>query len=213
MLAHGAVPNARYLLLVLPDRLYLWKNAGNTPDLVEPTYEINAEPFFRPYFESAGVSPPRLTPEAFELIVTAWLNCLVHLGIPKDLPEEQRQVLEESGLIEAIRGGSVAVEVRAINVYVETNFILELAFLQEEHENCEKILDICRSRAQLLVIPAFCLAESYEKVARQVEKRRVVASGPLEELRQLSRSKGKSGTPAVIELVEKPAYGKHPGRG
>jgi hypothetical protein len=111
MLARGAIPNSRYLLLVLPDKLYLWKDADNARELVEPTYEIDAGPLFQPYFESAGVSPPRLSPEAFELVVTAWLNSLVHSGIPENMPDQQRRVLEQSGLLEAIRGGSVAVEV------------------------------------------------------------------------------------------------------
>jgi hypothetical protein len=111
LLESGRVPNSRYFLLVLPDKLYLWKDADNACELVEPTYEIDARPLFRPYFESAGVSSGKLSHEAFELIVTVWLNGLVHLGIPASVPEQQRRALEESGLVEAIRGGSVAVEV------------------------------------------------------------------------------------------------------
>jgi hypothetical protein len=113
MLAHGIVPKSRFLLLALPDRLYLWRDAGNSPDLVEPTYEIDATPFFQPYFTRSKSSPDTLTPQSFELIVTSWLNELIHSGISESVPDPQRQLLQESGLLEAIKGGSVAVEVSA----------------------------------------------------------------------------------------------------
>jgi len=107
------VPKSRFLLLAVPNRLYLWKDAGNTPELLEPTYEIDAIPFFQPYYERAGISADHLSAQTFELIVTSWLNELVQSGIPANVPIEQKQVLEDSGLLEAIKGGSVAVEVRA----------------------------------------------------------------------------------------------------
>jgi hypothetical protein len=111
MLAHGEVPNSPFFLLALPDRLYLWKDVGNMPELVEPTYEIDATPLFQSYYATARVSPDQLTGESFELIVTSWLNELVRSGIPAEIPEPQRQLLQESGLLDAIRGGSLAVEV------------------------------------------------------------------------------------------------------
>lgn len=113
MLAHGVVPNSRFLLLALPDRLYLWKDASNTPELVEPTYEIDATPFFKPYYERARISPDHLSGQSFDLIVTSWLNELIQTGIPATVPEPQRQLLEESGLLEALEGGSLVVEAPA----------------------------------------------------------------------------------------------------
>lgn len=109
MIEHSALPNTRFFLLAMPDRLYLWKDAGNTPEMVEPTYEIDAAPFFQPYFDSAMSSPGQLTHESFELIVTSWLHELVNWGIPSGMPGAKE--LQESGLLEAIKGGSVAVEV------------------------------------------------------------------------------------------------------
>ncbi len=113
ILAHGAVPNSRFLLIVLPDRLYLWKNAGTKPEVVEPTYEIDATPFFKPYYEKANINPDVLTGQTFELIVTSWLNELVQVGIPSNVPEAQRHLLEDSGLLEALKGGSIALQVPA----------------------------------------------------------------------------------------------------
>lgn len=113
MLAHGVVPDSRFLLLALPDRLYLWKDISNTPELVEPTYELDATPFFQPYYERANISPDNLSGQSFELIVTSWLNELIQSGIPTNIPEIHRQVLQESGLLEALKGASLAVEVPA----------------------------------------------------------------------------------------------------
>ena len=113
MLAHGVLPNSRFLLLALPDRLYLWKDEGNSPEMVEPTYEIDATPFFQPYYEKAQISPDHLSSQSFELIVASWLNELIQSGIPENVPEEQKKLLRDSGLPEAIKGGSVVVAIPA----------------------------------------------------------------------------------------------------
>lgn len=52
-------------------------------------------------------------------------------------------------------------------IYVESNFVLELAFLQEQFESCEKILSICEKELGTLIVPAFSLAEPLEKLHRQ----------------------------------------------
>jgi len=43
-----------------------------------------------------------------------------------------------------------------MKIYVESNFVLELAFLQEQSQNCEKILTLCESGQAGLLLPAFC---------------------------------------------------------
>jgi hypothetical protein len=75
-------------LLALPDRLYLWKDISNTPELIEPTYELDATPFFQPYYERANISPDHLSGQSFELIVTSWLNELIQSGVPANVPEQ-----------------------------------------------------------------------------------------------------------------------------
>jgi len=59
LLAHGGHYKADFFLLVTPDRLYVWKDAGTAPTLVQPTYELDAQPIFAPYFERAGVDPTK----------------------------------------------------------------------------------------------------------------------------------------------------------
>jgi predicted nucleic acid-binding protein len=76
-----------------------------------------------------------------------------------------------------------------MNIYVETNFVLELASMQEQHESCEKIIGLCEAGSATLVLPAFCIAESYETLIRRVNRRTQIANALAGELRQLSRSK------------------------
>ncbi len=75
-----------------------------------------------------------------------------------------------------------------MNVYVETNFILELAFMQEQYESCNKVLTLCEAGGSNLILPAFCIAESYATLIHQAKKREQLANNLARELRQLSRS-------------------------
>ena len=75
-----------------------------------------------------------------------------------------------------------------MNVYVETNFALELAFQQEQFESCEQILQLCEAGLVQLVIPAYSLSEPHEKLNRQAKIRRDLQQGLDAELRQLSRT-------------------------
>ena len=52
-------------------------------------------------------------------------------------------------------------------VYVESNFVLELALLQEEHDSCDAIIMLAETRDIELVVPAFSLAEPYEALVRR----------------------------------------------
>lgn len=112
LLAHGSIPNSRYFLLALPDRFYLWRDAGNTPGEMEPSYELDATLFLQPYYAEAQLSPNSVSGQSFELIVAAWLNGLIWSGIPASVPETQRRLLEDSGLLKTLEGGSVMSAVR-----------------------------------------------------------------------------------------------------
>ena len=75
-----------------------------------------------------------------------------------------------------------------MNIYVETNFVLEIAFEQEQCDSCEQILQLCETEKATLFIPAYSLAEPYEKLHRQAGKRRALQESLDAELRQLSRT-------------------------
>jgi hypothetical protein len=110
MLVHGGYYKADFFLLVTPDRLYIWKNAGTTPTLVEPTYELDAQPLFAPYFERAGVNPSDISGQAFELVVAAWLGDLVRSEEPREALTNGQRLLAESGFLTAVRDGRITYE-------------------------------------------------------------------------------------------------------
>lgn len=75
-----------------------------------------------------------------------------------------------------------------MNVYVETNFVLELVFEQEQHVSCEQILNLCEAGRARLILPADCLAEPHEKLTRQARSRRELQQNLDVELLQLART-------------------------
>ena len=75
-----------------------------------------------------------------------------------------------------------------MNIYVETNFVLELVFEQEQCVSCEQILQSCEIGRGKLIIPAYSLAEPHEKLSRQAKSRRDLQQLLDAELRQLSRT-------------------------
>ena len=111
ILAHGILPSAKFFLLALPDRFYLWKDAGNNLAEIEPTYTIDARPILTPYFEQAGVAPDQISGVSFELIVSSWLSELVHSDKIPEGDGAVRNWLIESGLYNAVVGGRLAHEV------------------------------------------------------------------------------------------------------
>jgi predicted nucleic acid-binding protein len=73
-------------------------------------------------------------------------------------------------------------------VYVESNFVLELALLQEQAESCKGILELCESGHSELVLPAFCIAEPYETLVRRAKDRGKLTQDLTIQAKQLGRS-------------------------
>ena len=73
-------------------------------------------------------------------------------------------------------------------VYVESNFVLELALLQEEHRSCDSIVSLAESLTIDLVIPAFSLFEPYEVWRRRTGKRTELYERLTKEMGQLART-------------------------
>lgn len=74
-------------------------------------------------------------------------------------------------------------------VYVESNFVLELAFQQEDHDSCDAIVRLAETNEIDLVIPAYSLAEPYERLVRRSRQRADLHRNLTTELRELSRSR------------------------
>lgn len=75
-----------------------------------------------------------------------------------------------------------------MNVYVETNFVLELVFQQEQYASCEEILTLCTTPSSHLIIPAYCFAEPHEKLKRQRIRRKELQRVLEAELGELART-------------------------
>lgn len=76
-----------------------------------------------------------------------------------------------------------------MNVYVESNFVLELALMQEDQDACEHVLSLSSSGKIHLILPAFSLTEPYETLVRRGKARSQLAQSVQTELQQLGRSK------------------------
>ena len=110
ILAHGDFSGADFLLLVTPDRLYLWKNAGTDPVRVSPTYEADTTTEFAPYFESVGVRPEGVSGHAFELVVGAWLGDVMRSSRRIGESTDTLRRIIDSGLRTAVKDGRLEYE-------------------------------------------------------------------------------------------------------
>jgi hypothetical protein len=54
--------------------MYLWRQERPDPAEAPPEFTIDAARAFQPYFQKLHQEPSRIGPEAFELLVLAWLT-------------------------------------------------------------------------------------------------------------------------------------------
>ncbi|HLL55214.1 MAG TPA: PIN domain-containing protein [Myxococcaceae bacterium] len=77
-----------------------------------------------------------------------------------------------------------------MRVYVETNFVLELALQQDQHSACEELLQLAEASSQVrLAIPALSLAEPFATLRRRSGEQRDVRIKLERELRELKRTR------------------------
>ena len=74
-------------------------------------------------------------------------------------------------------------------LYVETNFILELAYQQESAAYCEELLILAESGAITLVVPAFSLLESRMSRELRAWKRTDLHNALVKEISEVARTK------------------------
>jgi predicted nucleic acid-binding protein len=73
-------------------------------------------------------------------------------------------------------------------VYVETNFLLEIAYLQERRASCDEILQLAKARQLTLALPAFSAAEARATWRRRDSVRRDFQFALQKHIREISRS-------------------------
>jgi hypothetical protein len=76
-----------------------------------------------------------------------------------------------------------------MNVYVESNFVLEHALEQEECDSCSEIIRLASLRQVMLLIPAFSLAEPHQAIAGKAKVRSRLGEELRVQLGELGRSK------------------------
>ena len=76
-----------------------------------------------------------------------------------------------------------------MNVYVESNFILEIALEQEQHLSCNAIANLCEQEKIQLFIPAFSFAEPHETLVKRMKERKILNNKLILEIQQLARSR------------------------
>jgi hypothetical protein len=77
-----------------------------------------------------------------------------------------------------------------VNIYIESNFLLELILLQEEAEACEVILRLCEAGDCQLIIPSFAFFENQDTLHRKAREREELTTRLQYEVRQIQRSSG-----------------------
>lgn len=101
----GSALRARFFMLALPDRLYLWP--WDAPPEALPEVVDRGE-IFAPYFRMLDVEPSQVQPPAFENIVSWWLSDLTRTD-----PAKVGHELRKSGLADAVAGGRISHELAA----------------------------------------------------------------------------------------------------
>jgi predicted nucleic acid-binding protein len=85
-----------------------------------------------------------------------------------------------------------------VNVYVESNFVLELALEQEQHESCERLLLLASAGTVRLIVPAFSLAEPHDALINRDKPRRKLGNELNSHLDELGRSERYRGVPGTF---------------
>lgn len=91
-----------------------------------------------------------------------------------------------------------------MTVYGESNFVLELAFLQEQSQSCQQILSLCETGKVCLVLPAFSIAEPYEAFTRRRKARNELRQKLEIERQQLLRNLGfpQTRVDAITDVID-----------
>lgn len=111
LLAHGWLPESDYFMVASPHRFFLWKKSRQPNLEREPDYEFDPEPILQPYLQRIQSPLSELSKASFEILVSSWLSDLTILD-RSGVAHGANWVLD-SGLLEAVRNGSVESETAA----------------------------------------------------------------------------------------------------
>jgi predicted nucleic acid-binding protein len=88
-----------------------------------------------------------------------------------------------------------------MNVYVESNFVLEHALEQEDYDSSVKMIGLAANHQIRLIIPAFSLAESHQAMSGKEKARSRLGKDLRMHLSELSRSRPHREIPASFDAL------------
>jgi hypothetical protein len=109
LFVHAAIPRSEYFLLALRDHLYLWRRPDPEKQ-APPDFKGDTAAVLAPYLRSMQGRLETLTGRGFELLIYAWLADLVAGTAP---PSDTAKWIEDSGLLESIRNGTIRSQIAA----------------------------------------------------------------------------------------------------
>lgn len=95
-------------------------------------------------------------------------------------------------------------------VYVETNFIFEIALQQREQAHCWRLLEFAGQGNIELAIPAYSITEPYEKLIRKERERKDLSARLRAELGELGRSVASGEAPRSLIYLISASSQQHP---
>ena len=102
-----------------------------------------------------------------------------------------------------------------MNVYIESNFVLEQALEQEQSESCERLIGIAAAGSVRLIIPAFSLVEPHITLMHKGNERARLSAELQRQLSELGRSRpyreASSGFNEILALLIRSAEGERVG--
>lgn len=107
MLAHGSLPKALFFLIATPERIYFWRQDGETETDALPEFTLNAEQEFKPYLERMNKAPRAIGGEALELLVFSWLTDMARSGAERVKQDNSMKWLADSGLIGSLENARI----------------------------------------------------------------------------------------------------------
>jgi len=103
---HGTLPDAQFFLLVLPEHVYLWKDAPSAQQ-VNPNFVIDTKQLLKPYLAKFNGDTSHLSESGLELAVRSWLNDITSRSLRKNASADENKLLKESGLADRVQQGSL----------------------------------------------------------------------------------------------------------
>src|SRR5277367_4180548 len=99
------------------------------------------------------------------------------------------------------QGGSHRFELGVMTVYIESNFVIELALEQEECDRCAEIVALAFAGSIQLAVPAFSLTEPHFAILGKEKARARLSSELRAHLSELGRSRPHRDVPAAFESL------------